>query len=220
MNNLFIVAHPDDEILGACGTIMKLKAAGDRIAIAVFSKKSKTRFDCFDDKILNIHKELGIDKTYLFDYEMMKFGQYDRYKMTWAIEQVLQEEDPDRVFIHDSNDVHNDHRVLSTISIEATKLPQRHANYAHPIKSIYTMEIPSSTDWGTGFLPNAFFEISEKALKTKEEILKQYDDVIRKAPHPRNFESFKSLARYRGGQAGVLYAEAFRKIFELETEGE
>ena len=37
----------------------------------------------------------------------------------------------------------------------------------------------------------------------------QYKDEIRKKPHPRTIENIKALAKYRGGQSGFNYAEAF-----------
>lgn len=215
MNYLFIVAHPDDEILGACGTIMRLKEEQHRVAVLLFSQNSKTRESGLSNKVASIHKELGIDATYILDYEMMKFDKYDRYRMTRDIEMVIMKEKADTLFIHDLCDIHNDHRELSQISIEASKLPLRKPEYSHHIKSIYTMEIPSSTDWGSGFIPNSYVEISEEAIAKKAVLLEEYDDVIRPVPHPRNKKSFEALARYRGGQAGVRYAEAFKKIFEV-----
>lgn len=218
--NLFIVAHPDDEILGCFGTIRKIKKCGDYVAVAVFSHKSATRDDELYEKTLKIHKLIGVDKTYIFDYVMMKFDKYDRHKITQDVEKILTQEQPDSIYTHDQNDIHNDHRYLSQIVMEASKLPLRgiKSTIIHPITSIYTMEIPSSTDWGSGFIPNSYTEIKREDIELKAKILSEYDDVIRDVPHPRNLESFISLARYRGCQCGLEYAEAYKKVFELRGE--
>ena len=139
--NLFIVAHPDDEILGCCGTIRRLKEKGEYIAVVIFSKKSETRENPLEDKTLTIHKTLGVEKTYILDYEMMKFDKYDRYKMTNDVERFIIHEQPDVIYTHDKNDIHNDHRYLHDIVMEAAKLPFRGIKGVsiHPITAIYTM---------------------------------------------------------------------------------
>lgn len=217
MTHLFIVAHPDDEILGCCGTIMRLKAKGERVVVAVFSKRSATREKGLEVKLRDSHKELGVDSTYCFDYEMMKFDKYDRHEMTQCVESLIAKEIPDAIYTHDYNDLHNDHRVLSQIVMEASKLPLRRINRCSCVPAIYLIEIPSSTDWGLGFAPNSFVSIDESALYAKDRLLREYDNVLREIPHPRNLESFKALARYRGGQCGCKYAEAYRKVFEVSV---
>ena len=215
MNALFIVAHPDDEILGAGGTITRLKARGDRVAVLTLSTSSKTREDGLAALQEKINAEIGIDVTYQQDYATMRFGEYDRFEMTQVIEDVLLKEQPDVVFTHDEHDIHNDHRVTTLIVLEAIKLPLRHRGLCKAIAGVYTMEIPSSSDWGSGFVPNTFFRIEETDIGVKAKALEQYDDVLRPLPHPRNYESLWALARYRGGQCGCDYAEAFRKVMEV-----
>lgn len=215
MTHLFIVAHPDDEILGGCGTILKLLSRAEQVVIATLSQRTKTRESGLAEKQGNMHRAIGVSASYFFNYEMMKFDKYDRYMMTRDIEKVIAEVQPDVIYTHDESDIHNDHRTLSQIVIEASKLPLRQTETVKPISAIYTMEVPSSTDWGRGFIPNAYVEVTKEALKLKESLLTVYDDVIRQVPHPRNLVSFEALARYRGGQCGCEYAEAFRKVFEL-----
>ncbi len=36
---------------------------------------------------------------------------------------------------------------------------------------------------------------------------------MRDYPHPRSNEALKGLAAYRGGQAGMIYAESFESVF-------
>ena len=211
------MAHPDDEILGSCGTIMKLKEKGERVVVATMSHRSKTREEGLEEKSRAINSSIGVDATYYFDYEMMRFDKYERYEMTKDVESVILAECPDTVYTHDPGDIHNDHRHLAGVVIEACKLPYRGTGYSKPIRSIYTMEIPSSTDWGNGFVPNAFTEISRAAIYKKATLLASYDDVLREVPHPRNTETFMALARYRGSQCGVPYAEAYRKLLEVRT---
>ena len=87
-----------------------------------------------------------------------------------------------------------------------------------PLKELLFMEVPSSTEWGLNsamqkFTPNTFVEVGEDGIDKKIEALEQYRGVMRDFPHPRSNEALKGLAAYRGGQAGMVYAEAFECVF-------
>lgn len=53
----------------------------------------------------------------------------------------------------------------------------------------------------------------ENAVDKKIEALAQYRGVMRDYPHPRSNVALKGLAAYRGGQADMVYAEAFESVF-------
>ena len=44
---LFVVAHPDDELLGAGASICELKKQGHRVSVCVLAADSPTRTDDF-----------------------------------------------------------------------------------------------------------------------------------------------------------------------------
>ena len=101
----------------------------------------------------------------------------------------------------------------------AARLFQRRSNIK-PIKGLYYIEIPSSTDWAfhsntLPFLPNTYIEVGEEAVDKKIESLQAYKGVMRDFPHPRSVEILKGLAAYRGGQSGKNYAEAFQAAFQI-----
>jgi LmbE family N-acetylglucosaminyl deacetylase len=43
MNYLFVVAHPDDEVLGAGATIRKLTNEGNKVEVCIMSSAAKAR---------------------------------------------------------------------------------------------------------------------------------------------------------------------------------
>jgi len=53
-----------------------------------------------------------------------------------------------------------------------------------------------------------------EGLTKKIESLASYEGVMRHYPHPRSHEALTGLAAYRGGQAGLVYAEAFQAVFQ------
>ncbi len=69
-------------------------------------------------------------------------------------------------------------------------------------------------------MPNVFIEIGEEGVSKKIEALSAYRGVMRQYPHPRCREALKGLAAFRGGQAGLTYAEAFESVFRRVTVSE
>ncbi|MGI6040445.1 MAG: hypothetical protein ACOYBG_09625, partial [Eubacteriales bacterium] len=59
--------------------------------------------------------------------------------------------------------------------------------------------------------------VGEGAINKKIEALAQYRGVMRNYPHPRSSEALKGLAAYRGGQAGMIYAESFESVFRRQV---
>ena len=91
--------------------------------------------------------------------------------------------------------------------------------YSSYIEKIITYEVPSSTDHSlnpaTQFHPNYFCDIT-KNIDKKIELIKYYSTELYKHPHPRSEEYVRSLAKVRGGQCGIKYAEAFNIIKCIE----
>ena len=84
------------------------------------------------------------------------------------------------------------------------------------------MEVISSTEWSVSgenkFEPNTFVEVGKDGVDTKIKAMHMYRGVMRPYPHPRSDEGILGIAIYRGGQAGVNYAEAFQCVLRRVTD--
>ena len=60
MNHLIVVAHPDDEVLGAGATIHKLTQAGNRVAICTMSNNVAARVGISDTLSVEQNEALRI----------------------------------------------------------------------------------------------------------------------------------------------------------------
>lgn len=221
---LFVVAHPDDEVLGAGAFIYDAAQLGHEIAVAVMNTCDKTRYEDDYTKIVEdmarTHRELGVSKCFPFTYDDSNFHNADHRKMVQDIESVIREFQPDFIFTQHPGDINTDHYWTAASCMEAFRLWQRGREKMKPIKGLYLMEVQSSTDWALNpaiqkFEPNAFVPVSSKAVAMKLAVLNMYENVVRPVPHPRSEDALRGLPILRGTQAGYPLAEAFQCVFRV-----
>ena len=225
MRHLFVVAHPDDEVLGAGAFIYDAVQKGDKVAVLVLNTCDTTRYHDDYSKIkrdlLKSHEILGVHLTYMLGYTDSNFHNADHRKMVQEIETAIRDFQPDNIFTQHPGDINTDHYWTAASCMEAFRLWQRgNGEKINPIKGLYLMEVQSSTDWALNpsiekFDPNTYVEVSQEAINAKVDALWVYENVIRDMPHPRSYEALVTLPILRGAQAGVKYAEAFQCVFRL-----
>lgn len=222
---LFVVAHPDDEILGAGAFIHDAAMAGHEIAVAVLNTCDTTRYQNNLEEIKadmeRSHREVGIRWVFPFRYQDSNFHNADHREMVQHIEMVIRDFQPDYIFTQHPGDINTDHYWTAASCMEAFRLWQRGREDVTPIKGLYLMEVQSSTDWALNpsikkFEPNTYIPVSEAGVAAKVRSLGMYENVIRPIPHPRSEEALWALPRLRGAQCGQEYAEAFECVFRLE----
>ncbi|GHV82960.1 hypothetical protein AGMMS50212_03000 [Spirochaetia bacterium] len=122
------------------------------------------------------------------------------------VEKQINEFKPDTIFTHCNVDVNNDHLIVFQAVLQATRPCS--SNF---VERVYLFEILSSTEWRytETFKPNVFISLDESHIEAKINAMNQYDSELKAFPYPRSEEGIRSLARYRGMQAGCNYAEAF-----------
>ena len=226
---LFVVAHPDDEVLGAGGFIYEATKRGHVVGVAVLNTLDTTRYQNDPSGLKNdlnsSHIILGISRSYKFAYTDSTFNSADHRKMVQDIESCIRDFKPNVIFTQHPGDVNSDHYWTAASCMEAFHLWQRGREDVKPITGLYLMEVQSSTDWALNpsesrFEPNTYVPLSEEAVNAKIQALKVYENVIRDRPHPRSVEALRALPVLRGAQSGLLNAEAFQCVFRREELGD
>ena len=222
LSYLFVVAHPDDEILGAGGTIVKLVELGHKVSICFMSGNVEARvgrpsLNRLTSNIEEMKSYMGIDTVIKGNFKNISFNTSSHLELVEFIENAILETKANIIFTHHPSDLNNDHYHTSISCQAASKLSQRR-NDVTELKELLFMEVLSATDWSLNtslkqFTPNVFIAIKEKRLIKKIKALDIYDGVMRDYPHPRSEESIRGLAAYRGSQSGSIYAEAFESVF-------
>lgn len=222
MNYLVIVAHPDDEVLGAGATIYKLIKEGNKIAVAIMSSRASARKDLSvilaDDeaKAMSI---LGVQKVYHADFPNIKMNTVPHLEMVQFIESCIEDWKTEVIITHHPSDTNIDHQETSCAANAACRLFQRKEG-VQKLREFLYMEVPSSTEWTLNsaenrFFPNSFIEIGREGVDKKIEALKAYTGVMRPYPHPRSEKAIEGLAAFRGSEGGCDYAEAFECVFRI-----
>lgn len=217
---MVVVAHPDDEVLGAGATIHKLLKEGNNVAIATMVNHAAARANIsgtLADDQKGAMEILGVKKMYAADFPNIKMNTIAHLDLVRFIESCIEDYGAESIITHHPSDTNNDHLMTSMAAQAASRLFQRKEGIPR-LKSLLYMEIPSSTEWSLDsssnrFVPNVFFEIGKEGLDLKIRALKAYKGVMRQYPHPRSPEAIKGLAAYRGSQSGCNYAEAFECVF-------
>lgn len=220
MNVLVVVAHPDDEVLGAGATIHKLVTEGHNVAVAIMVSKASARANISttlsEDQVLAM-KILGVQKVYEADFPNIKMNTVPHLDLVQFVEKCMEDCKAEVIITHHPADTNNDHVVTSYAVQAASRLFQRREDMPPLIELMY-MEVLSSTEWSIDgssnrFVPNCFYEVGEIGIDIKLKALESYKGVMRNYPHPRSREAIIGLAAYRGSQSGCNYAEAFETVF-------
>lgn len=219
MSCLVVVAHPDDEVLGAGATMYKLSQSNHEVCVCVLSGRVDARSNRPDDIQLiddmnACFKLLGVSRSFFADFPNIKLNTVPHLELVRFIEKSIEDTAADIVITHHPADLNNDHLHTSLACQEAVRLFQRRPGMV-PLRELLFMEVPSATEWSldsamNGFRPDTFIEIGKDGIEKKIEALSQYRGVMRPYPHPRSEEALKGLAAYRGCQSGCSYAEAFQ----------
>jgi len=222
---LIVAAHPDDEVLGCGGTMAACSKKGDDVYLLILgegitSRDKKRDREKRDRQIKELKKQvraagktLGVKKTFIFDFPDNRFDTVPLLDIIKTIEKIKKEVRPDVVYTHHDGDLNIDHQITFRAVMTAFR-PLKNEQ----VKEIYSFEVPSSTEWGMDtsscFRPDCFMNI-KGTINKKIKALKAYSGEIRDFPHPRSAEAVEILARYRGVNVGLEYAEALKVVRQV-----
>ncbi len=218
---MVIVAHPDDEILGIGGTILKHVAEKDEVSALILgdgelSRSTATSTDTKrrEKQAEQVSKKLGFKNLFLEKLPDNQFDSIPLLSIAKIVEKYINKIRPDIIYTHHGGDLNIDHKLTFQAVLTACR-PQP----GFFVKKIFTFETPSSTEWenknsGKTFMPNFYNNITS-FIDRKIEALKIYRNEMRSYPHPRSYEGIRILAKYRGMNVGYECAEAFEIIREL-----
>lgn len=218
MSRVLVVApHPDDEVLGAGGTMARLADEGHEVYVVIVTKGDE---DLFSPEVIAqgrreamaAHRILGVKDTIFWDrFPAAKLDTVPHHQLNAAFAELFKDLNPCVLFIPFYGDIHKDHRlVFESALVAARPVP------GISIKEIYAYETLSETNWNAppitvAFTPNVYVDISGY-IDRKLEAMKFFKSQLRDYPHERSLEALRALSQLRGATVGVSNAEAFMLI--------
>lgn len=126
MKYLLVVAHPDDEVLGAGASMWKWTQAGDTVEVAIMCTEAKARAFRPEDNELEDDtnaavKYVGVSRIYEATFPNIEMNTVPHLKLVQFIESAIKESEPDVVITHHPADTNNDHLQTSMACQEAVR---------------------------------------------------------------------------------------------------
>ncbi len=218
---LFIGAHPDDVELGCGGIINKFSEEGNSIRVIFLAEGTSCRYNGCDIESKKVKEEikfrtscaidslnhLGVNSYEFYDLPCGRLDSEPLIEINKIIEKEINDFKPYSVYTHSNTDTNKDHRII----FESTRIATRPGSKTF-VNDVYLYEVLSSTEWNFDepFNPNVFVGLSESNIQKKIDALSKYTTEISPWPYPRSAEGITTLAKYRGMQTGVSYAESFK----------
>ncbi|WP_313126499.1 PIG-L deacetylase family protein [Proteiniclasticum ruminis] len=213
MKVLVVAPHADDEVLGVGGTIAKYIDEGNEVYVCVMTTGHPSMFpqevlDKLRNEAIESHKFLGVNQTYFSDLPAVMLSEVPKHEVNKRINGVIDEVQPDVVFIPHFGDMHLDHYIVSQAAMVGVRPIKNHR-----ILEVYSYETLSETEWNiphvtNAFIPNTYIDITSYLYK-KKIAMEYFTTQLTEFPHPRSIEAIESLAKLRGSTIGVKAAEAF-----------
>ena len=220
-NTLVIAPHPDDELLGCGGTLLRRKSEGATLGWVIITKISEDhgwRRDNVrerENEIEQVRKRLGVKPEHLFQlgFATTKLDTISMGDLIARVSEVFQSFQPEEILVPHRGDIHSDHRITFEAVAACTKW------FRYPsVKRVLAYETLSETEFSLDpsqtFHPNVFLDISDY-MEQKLELLRIYGSELREAPFPRSEKVVRALAQIRGSNSGFEYAEGFELLKEI-----
>ena len=217
---LIVAPHPDDEILGCGGTLLRRKAEGGVLAWLIVTGMTEQtgwpaeRIQRRDAEIKRVAELVGFDQVFNLCLPPAGLDELPMGDLVSTFSAVFTSFAPEEVFVPHRGDVHSDHRVTFDVVAACAKW------FRYPsVRRVLAYETVSETEFGlareTAFQPNYFVDIAAY-LDRKLEIMTAYPSELGEFPFPRSLRAIRALAEWRGASAGYLAAEAFELLRERQ----
>jgi LmbE family N-acetylglucosaminyl deacetylase len=216
MKTIVIAPHPDDEVLGVGGTLLRRKSEGVKVAwlvvtgISVESGWSEEKVKARANEIKLVTEFFDFDEVFTLNFPTTQLDRIPMSDLVAGISAVFKSFAPEEVFLPHPSDVHTDHRMVYRAAASCTKW------FRFPsVKRVLAYETLSETDFGLGtdqsFRPNVFVDI-DPFLDDKLLAMDIYVSELGVFPLPRSHDAIRALATLRGAASGFKAAEAFELL--------
>jgi len=208
---LVVAPHPDDETLGAGGTLLAEGRRGTPLHWVMVTSMTADqgfapdRIEARRAEIDAVAASYGFASVHSLNLPPARLDVLPRADVIGALARVVADCEPETVLLPHGFDAHSDHAVIFECGLAATK-----AFRSPSVQKVLTMEILSETNFGRPgtFVPRHYVDVSD-VFERKLEIMRLYQTELGLHPFPRSLEALTALGTLRGSECGVHRAESF-----------
>lgn len=213
MKILVIGAHADDPEVSMGGTIKKFIDSGHevKLLICIIPEESRSGEVIRGAKKERFDYQKDAAKSIGCGYEILDLNPYSfqfNREIVKTIDRQVLDFMPDVIFTHWEYDTHQDHRVVANATFAAAR--------KNNISVLMYEQLTLGGISPHSFCSHVYVDITNQ-IESKINSVKCY-----KFLKESDIEAIISLARFRGNQIGVKYAECFqvcKLISEISDEG-
>ena len=217
---LAVGAHPDDVEIQCGGTLAKYAEAGHYVAIACVANGNMGHMEIQPEELARIREKEARNAAAVIGAEFFCLNVSDLMvghdpDLHLRMVDVLRAAKPDVILTHSPDDYMLDHRATGELVFDSsfsTSIPNWKANL--PFYPVMPSVFYVDTLAGINFLPTDYVDITD-VMETKIEMLACHESQVSWLRDHDNIDIMdfmKTVAKFRGLQCGVQYAEAFSKL--------
>ena len=219
MRVLAITAHPDDAELLCGGTLAKYAERGDNVSIAIATNGEVGSPTMTKEETAKTRQSEAKNAAELIDAELFWLGFPDEFltdskEVRLAFINTIRQANADVILTHWPEDLYNpDHSTTGQVANDVALMVTvpNIVTEADPIDEIPVVYFIDSLA-GLRFNPTEYVEITD-TLQLKQKMLAQHEsqvsDWLKDQYGVDSQEMLETMARFRGIQSGVPYAEGF-----------
>lgn len=220
MKTLVVAPHPDDELIGCGGLLLRRRKEGADVAWLIVTGMTATggwsaaQVARRNEEIGQVQQQMGFAEVFNLGLAAARLDTVPMLELSRQLGAVVEAFGPDEILIPHPSDAHTDHRVVFDAMVGCTKW------FRFPtVRRVMAYETVSETDFGLtpgcAFRPTVFVDISD-VLEQKLAALGIYASEFGDFPFPRSVDAVRALAMTRGASCGCRAAEAFELLRQRE----
>ena len=214
-----VAPHPDDDVLGCGGLMAQLGRAGADIHVVFMTVDAFHHYGLSGgvssaERLAEIERVaafLGFSWEIFFPNQGLveKLDTLPKRDLVDRFERQFNERRPELLLLPSYVDYDQDHRrTFETAFAAARPIAPVFGRWLIPHVLAYE-QTKTNFAWQDLPRPAAFLDITGH-LEAKLEANRLYRSQLRPTPHVRSLEAIQALARIRGSEIGVDYAEAYQ----------
>jgi len=191
---LFLGAHPDDIEIGCGALIHHIVHQTEILCVTLSDNQKNPDLKNVKDEHLHSMKVLGVpDEKVVFGSFTTRVFPDSRQEILEYFLKLRREFQPDLIFVHSKQDVHQDHLTIADEALRAFRGI-----------TVLGFDVVRSS---YGFFPHFLVEVAEEDVEKKIEALSQYKTYRDK--YYFNSELTRSIMVRHGALAEIPFAEGF-----------